>query len=143
VAAECQALTHPELRLRALERSDLRFIHDQVNTRSVMTYWFEEPNESFDELEDLYSRHIHDNTERRFAVETSWEKTFSTDGWRVRFRIECPALSIDIQRRNNAAPWLALSAAGARRTTRLSIRNTTQPLGWMAHTVYREANGSR
>ena len=82
MAAEFRALTHPELRLRTLERSDLRFIHDQVNTRSVMTYWFEEPYESFDELEDLYSRHIHNNTERRFVVETSSEKTFSTDGWR-------------------------------------------------------------
>ena len=59
----------PELFLRALERSDLRFIHDQVNNRSVMSYWFEEPYESFDELEELYNRHIHDNAERRFVVE--------------------------------------------------------------------------
>ncbi|MCT0199983.1 spermidine N1-acetyltransferase [Synechococcus sp. CS-1325] len=59
-----------ELALRALERGDLRFIHDQVNNRSVMAYWFEEPYESFDELEDLYNRHIHDNAERRFVVET-------------------------------------------------------------------------
>ena len=58
-----------ELVLRALERGDLRFIHDQVNNRSVMAYWFEEPYESFDELEELYSRHIHDNAERRFVVE--------------------------------------------------------------------------
>jgi diamine N-acetyltransferase len=58
-----------ELALRALERGDLRFIHDQVNNRSVMAYWFEEPYESFDELEDLYNRHIHDNAERRFVVE--------------------------------------------------------------------------
>ncbi|WP_372882763.1 spermidine N1-acetyltransferase [Psychromonas sp.] len=59
----------PELFLRALERSDLRFIHDQVNNRSIMSYWFEEPYESFDELEELYNRHIHDNAERRFVVE--------------------------------------------------------------------------
>jgi diamine N-acetyltransferase len=65
------SMTHPDLSLRALERSDLRFIHDQVNNRSVMTYWFEDPYESFDELEELYNRHIHDNTERRFVVETS------------------------------------------------------------------------
>jgi len=42
-----------ELALRALERDDLRFIHDQLNNRSVMAYWFEEPYESFDELEEL------------------------------------------------------------------------------------------
>jgi diamine N-acetyltransferase len=61
----------PELFLRALERSDLRFIHDQLNDRSVMSYWFEEPYESFDELEQLYNRHIHDNAERRFVVENN------------------------------------------------------------------------
>lgn len=64
-------MTTSDLTMRALERSDLRFIHDQVNNRSVMTYWFEEPYESFDELEELYSRHIHDTTERRFVVENS------------------------------------------------------------------------
>lgn len=62
-------MARAELALRALERGDLRFIHDQVNNRSVMAYWFEEPYESFDELEDLYNRHIHDNAERRFVVE--------------------------------------------------------------------------
>ena len=57
------------LRLRALERADLRFIHDLNNNRNVMTYWFEEPYESFDELEQLYQRHIHDDAERRFVAE--------------------------------------------------------------------------
>ncbi|MCW8994581.1 MAG: spermidine N1-acetyltransferase [Psychromonas sp.] len=60
-----------ELFLRALERSDLRFIHEQINNRSVMSYWFEEPYESYDELEELYNRHIHDNAERRFVVENN------------------------------------------------------------------------
>ncbi len=34
-----------------------------------MSYWFEEPYESFDELEELYNQHIHDNAERRFIAE--------------------------------------------------------------------------
>ncbi|RQW64885.1 spermidine N1-acetyltransferase [Vibrio viridaestus] len=59
------------LKLRALERDDLRFIHNLNNNRNVMTYWFEEPYESFDELEELYNKHIHDNAERRFVVENS------------------------------------------------------------------------
>lgn len=41
------------VRLRALEKEDLRFIHHLNNNRSIMAYWFEEPYESFDELEDL------------------------------------------------------------------------------------------
>ncbi|RZM79442.1 spermidine N1-acetyltransferase [Leptolyngbya iicbica] len=56
------------VRLRALEKEDLRFIHHLNNNRSIMAYWFEEPYESFDELEDLYDKHIHDNAERRFIA---------------------------------------------------------------------------
>ena len=59
-----------QIRLRALERDDLRFVHDLTNNRRVMSYWFEEPYESFVELEDLYLKHIHDQSERRFIAET-------------------------------------------------------------------------
>lgn len=58
------------IRLRALERDDLKFVHDLNNNRRVMAYWFEEPYESFVELEDLYLKHIHDQSERRFIAET-------------------------------------------------------------------------
>ncbi|MGD8172729.1 spermidine N1-acetyltransferase [Vibrio sp. TRT 21S02] len=57
------------LKVRALERSDLHFIHDLNNNRNVMTYWFEEPYESYGELQELYQKHIHDDAERRFVVE--------------------------------------------------------------------------
>ncbi|EKU96306.1 acetyltransferase, ribosomal protein N-acetylase [Leptolyngbya sp. PCC 7375] len=60
-----------QLILRALEKTDLEFIHKLNNNRNIMAYWFEEPYESFDELEDLYKKHIHDNTERRFIAEDS------------------------------------------------------------------------
>lgn len=56
------------LRLRPLEREDLRFVHELDNNESVMHYWFEEPYEAFVELSDLYEKHIHDQTERRFVV---------------------------------------------------------------------------
>ncbi|SBO42085.1 spermidine N1-acetyltransferase [Cyanobium sp. NIES-981] len=57
-----------DLVLRALERGDLRFVHHLNNNRNVMSYWFEEPYESFDELQELYARHIHDIAERRFIA---------------------------------------------------------------------------
>ncbi len=60
-----------QLILRALERADLRFVHNLNNNRKIMSYWFEEPYESFDELEELYNRHVHDNAERRFVVENT------------------------------------------------------------------------
>lgn len=56
------------IKLRALEKEDLPFIHKLNNNRSIMNYWFEEPYESFDELQDLYNEHIHDNSERRFIA---------------------------------------------------------------------------
>lgn len=57
------------LRLRPLEREDLRFVHELDNNAAVMRYWFEEPYEAFVELQELYSKHIHDQTERRFIVD--------------------------------------------------------------------------
>lgn len=57
------------IHLRALEQTDLRFIHQLNNNRAIMSYWFEEPYESYFELEELYRKHIHDNTERRFIAE--------------------------------------------------------------------------
>ncbi|MGF1492731.1 MAG: spermidine N1-acetyltransferase [Microcoleaceae cyanobacterium] len=59
------------IRLRALEKDDLRFVHNLNNNRSLMSYWFEEPYEAYVELEDLYSKHIHDQSERRFIAETN------------------------------------------------------------------------
>lgn len=57
------------VKLRPLERKDLRFVHQLDNNASVMRYWFEEPYEAFVELSDLYEKHIHDQSERRFVVE--------------------------------------------------------------------------
>lgn len=57
------------LRLRPLEREDLRFVHELDNNESVMHYWFEEPYEAFFELCELYEKHIHDQSERRFVAE--------------------------------------------------------------------------
>ncbi|MCC7005063.1 MAG: spermidine N1-acetyltransferase [Ottowia sp.] len=58
-----------KLKLRPLEREDLRFVHELDNNEFVMHYWFEEPYEAFVELCDLYDKHIHDQSERRFVAE--------------------------------------------------------------------------
>ncbi|KEA51147.1 spermidine acetyltransferase [Mangrovibacter sp. MFB070] len=63
-----------EIKLRPLEREDLRFVHQLDNNASVMRYWFEEPYEAFVELSDLYDKHIHDQSERRFVVECQGQK---------------------------------------------------------------------
>lgn len=62
------------LRLRPLEREDLRFVHEMDNNETVMHYWFEEPYEAFVELADLYDKHIHDQTERRFIAESEGQR---------------------------------------------------------------------
>ena len=38
------------VKLRPLEREDLRYVHQLDNNASVMRYWFEEPYEAFVEL---------------------------------------------------------------------------------------------
>lgn len=58
------------LALRPLERKDLPFIHALDNERHTMAFWFEEPYESLDELHNLYDKHIHDDNERRFVIDT-------------------------------------------------------------------------
>lgn len=50
----------PPVLLRPLERGDLHFVHELNNNRTVMSYWFEEPYESFVELEELFRKHIHE-----------------------------------------------------------------------------------
>ncbi|OCQ52777.1 Spermidine N(1)-acetyltransferase [Photorhabdus australis subsp. thailandensis] len=64
----------PPVRLLPLEREDLPFVHQLDNNASVMRYWFEEPYEAFVELRDLYDKHIHDQNERRFIIESSNSK---------------------------------------------------------------------
>jgi diamine N-acetyltransferase len=58
-----------KLKLRPLERKVLSFIHDLDNERHAMAFWFEEPYESLDELFNLYDKHIHDDSERRFVID--------------------------------------------------------------------------
>jgi diamine N-acetyltransferase len=62
-------LTEPDIKLRPLERSDLHFVHQINNNSNIMRYWFEEPYEAYVELVQLYDRHIHDQSERRFIIE--------------------------------------------------------------------------
>ncbi len=63
-----------KIKLRALERVDLQFVHQLDNNASVMRYWFEEPYATFTELQSLYDQHVHDQSERRFTVEFEGEK---------------------------------------------------------------------
>ncbi|CGD36617.1 spermidine N1-acetyltransferase [Salmonella enterica subsp. enterica serovar Typhi] len=47
-----------KVRLRPLEREDLRFVHQLDNNASVMRYWFEEPYEAFVEPLYLFSYYL-------------------------------------------------------------------------------------
>jgi len=58
------------VKLRPLEREDLRFVHKLDNNSHIMRYWFEEPYEAYVELVQIYDRHVHDQTERRFILES-------------------------------------------------------------------------
>lgn len=62
------------LQLRALEKADLPFLHRLHNNTKTMSYFFEEPFETIRELEDLYEKHVHNQTERRFILEETSTK---------------------------------------------------------------------
>ncbi len=57
------------IKLRPLEKEDLKYVHKLNNDSKIMSYWFEEPYESFVELQDLFNKHIHKQSERRFIAE--------------------------------------------------------------------------
>ena len=63
-----------QLEIRSLEREDLQFVHQLNNNPEIMSYWFEEPYEAFVELQSLYDKHIHDQSERRFVIEKNHVK---------------------------------------------------------------------
>lgn len=63
------SIKHHTIKLRPLEREDLKFVHQLNNDANVMRYWFEEPYEAFVELAELYDKHIHDQNERRFIIQ--------------------------------------------------------------------------
>ena len=67
--SDMTTLTQPHIKLRPLERNDLHFVHQINNNSNIMRYWFEEPYEAYVELVQLYDRHIHDQSERRFIIE--------------------------------------------------------------------------
>lgn len=62
-------LTVQNVQLRALEKEDLRYVHRWSNNIGIMMYWFEEPYESYVELEQIFLKHINDHSERRFIIE--------------------------------------------------------------------------
>lgn len=62
------------LKIRALEETDLDFVHHLNNEYSIMSYWFEEPYQSLSELQSLYKKHLLDESERRFIIENDSER---------------------------------------------------------------------
>ncbi|WP_271398992.1 spermidine N1-acetyltransferase [Salinicoccus roseus] len=62
------------MKIRALESEDLHFVHELNNEYSIMSYWFEEPYESYGELRHLYDKHLLNESERRFIIEDDGER---------------------------------------------------------------------
>ncbi|AYX90104.1 GNAT family N-acetyltransferase [Staphylococcus cohnii] len=62
------------MKIRALEETDLDFVHHLNNEYSIMSYWFEEPYQSLSELQSLYKKHLLDESERRFIIENDSER---------------------------------------------------------------------
>ncbi|MGB3696330.1 MAG: GNAT family N-acetyltransferase [Gordonia sp. (in: high G+C Gram-positive bacteria)] len=58
-------------RLRALERTDLPFVHGLFNDPDVMRYWFEPAHATLTDLEESFTQQRGSDRERRFIVESA------------------------------------------------------------------------
>lgn len=63
--------TYAPPRNRALERSDLPFVHGLFNDPEVMRYWFEPAHATITDLEATFDRQRGNEEQRRFVVEAS------------------------------------------------------------------------
>ncbi|MGB3885983.1 GNAT family N-acetyltransferase [Gordonia sp. (in: high G+C Gram-positive bacteria)] len=57
--------------LRALEQSDLPFIHALFNDPDVMRFWFSPAHLTLADLEDAHTANHHDDRDRRFIVDSA------------------------------------------------------------------------
>ncbi len=81
--------------IRALEKTDLQYLHNLNNEYSIMSYWFEEPYQSLSELESLYQKHILDESERRFVIEENQQSIGVVELLEINFiHITCEVLII-------------------------------------------------
>lgn len=63
-----------EIRLHALEKDDLAFMHQLNNDPDMMTYWFEEPYRSLTHMQNMYDESLGKDQARQFIVKKGAEK---------------------------------------------------------------------
>lgn len=63
-----------DIRLHALEKEDLVFMHQLNNNPDVMTFWFEEPYLSLTHMQNMYEESLGKEHARQFMVKKGDEK---------------------------------------------------------------------
>lgn len=63
-----------ELKIRALEKEDIDFIHQMVNNPDIMSFWFEEAYKPKSQLEEEYMKHKDTSFARQFILEKNGER---------------------------------------------------------------------
>lgn len=63
-----------EVRLHALEKEDLEFLHRLNNTPEVMVYWFEEPYLSLTHMQNIYEEELGKDQVRQFIIKKGEDK---------------------------------------------------------------------
>ncbi len=56
------------MKLRPLEQTDLKFVHELVNDYSLMSYWFEEPYNSLSKLNENFRNNSSSESARKFVI---------------------------------------------------------------------------
>lgn len=63
-----------EIRLRALEKEDLNFMHTLHNNPDIMSFWFEEPYRSLTQMQNMYDESLGKDYVRQFVVKKGEDK---------------------------------------------------------------------
>lgn len=63
-----------EVKLRVLEKEDLKFVHNLTNNRDIMSFWFEEAHQSMTSLEKIYNKSKESRKSREFILEKDGEQ---------------------------------------------------------------------
>lgn len=62
------------LQLKAMEKEDIPFVHRLVNDPDIMSYWFAEPYQTKEQLEDKYMKSKDSNDVRLFILKKDEEQ---------------------------------------------------------------------
>lgn len=67
-------MLNKEIQLRVFEKEDLEFLHGLTNNDDIMSFWFEEPHQSMEYMENAFQKSQEMKRSRQFILEKNGEQ---------------------------------------------------------------------